>query len=69
MPLVEPVYSKPDKDRRPYPLEMMRRIHFMQQWCSLSDLTMAGEKAPDRNPYGAGQPKSGAVLESASHFL
>ncbi len=38
--MIEPVYPKPGKGRRPYSLETMLRIHFMQQWFSLSDLAM-----------------------------
>src|SRR3546814_11859911 len=38
--LVEPHYPKAGKGRRPYPLEVMLRIHFMQQWFSLSDPAM-----------------------------
>lgn len=38
--LIEPVYPKPGKGRRPYALETMLRIHFMQQWFSLSDPAM-----------------------------
>lgn len=38
--LIEPVYPKPGNGRRPYPLETMLRIHFMQQWFSLSDPAM-----------------------------
>jgi len=35
--LIEPHYPKPGKGRRLYPLEVMLRIHFMQQWFNLSD--------------------------------
>jgi len=38
--LVEPHYPKPGNGRRPYPLEVMLRIHFMQQWFNLSDPAM-----------------------------
>lgn len=38
--LIEPVYPKSGKGRRPYALETMLRIHFMQQWFSLSDPAM-----------------------------
>lgn len=38
--LIEPVYPKAGNGRRPYPLETMLRIHFMQQWFSLSDPAM-----------------------------
>jgi len=38
--LVEPHYPKAGKGRRPYPLEVMLRIHFMQQWFNLSDPAM-----------------------------
>ena len=30
--LIEPVYPKAGKRRRPYELSAMVRIHFMQQW-------------------------------------
>jgi IS5 family transposase len=35
--LIEPHYPKAGNGRRPLPLEMMLRIHFMQQWFDLSD--------------------------------
>lgn len=38
--LIEPHYPKAGRGRHPYPLEMMLRIHFMQQWFSLSDPAM-----------------------------
>src|SRR3546814_4302481 len=38
--LIEPVYPKAGNGRRPYPLETMLRIHFMQQWFALSDQAM-----------------------------
>lgn len=38
--LIEPVYPKGNHGRAPYALETMRRIHFMQQWFSLSDPAM-----------------------------
>ncbi len=38
--LIEPVYPKAGNGRRPYPLETMLRIHFMQQWFALSDPAM-----------------------------
>lgn len=38
--LIAPHYPKPGKGRRPYPLETMLRIHFMQQWFSYSDPAM-----------------------------
>ncbi len=38
--LMEPHYPKPGNGRRPYPLETMLRIHFMQLWFSLSDPAM-----------------------------
>ncbi|WP_232625937.1 IS5 family transposase [Achromobacter deleyi] len=38
--LVEPHYLKSGNGRRPYALETMLRIHFMQQWFSLSDPAM-----------------------------
>jgi len=40
MALIEPVYPKAGGGRRPYPLETMLRIHFMQQWFALSDPAM-----------------------------
>ncbi len=30
--IIEPVYPKAGKGRRPYPLDTMQRIHCMQQW-------------------------------------
>lgn len=38
--LIEPVYPKAGNGRRPYALETMLRIHFMQQWFALSDPAM-----------------------------
>ncbi|WP_417276295.1 IS5 family transposase [Castellaniella sp.] len=38
--LIEPHYPKAGNGRRPYPLEVMLRIHFMQQWFNLSDPAM-----------------------------
>lgn len=38
--LVDPHYPKAGNGRRPYPLEVMLRIHFMQQWFNLSDPAM-----------------------------
>jgi hypothetical protein len=45
--VIKPVYSKTGNSRRPYPLDTMLRIHYMQQWynrqrrrherCSLRD--------------------------------
>ena len=35
--LIEPYYPKAGKGRRPYPLEVMLRIYFLQQWYQLSD--------------------------------
>lgn len=40
MALIEPVYPKAGGGRRPYALETMLRIHFMQQWFALSDPAM-----------------------------
>ena len=40
MALIEPVYPKAGSGRRPYALETMLRIPFMQQWFALSDPTM-----------------------------
>ncbi len=38
--VIEPVYPKPGKGRRLYPLQTMLRIHFMQQWHNMSDPAM-----------------------------
>lgn len=38
--LIEPVYPKAGNGRRPYALETMLRIHFMQLWFNLSDPAM-----------------------------
>lgn len=35
--LIEPHYPKAGKGRRPWPLETMLRLYFMQQWFNLSD--------------------------------
>jgi len=35
--LIEPHYPKAGKGRRPYPLNAMLRIYFLQQWYQLSD--------------------------------
>ena len=35
--LIETLYPKAGKGRRPYPLEVMLRIYFLQQWYQLSD--------------------------------
>ena len=35
--LIEPHYPKAGKGRRPYPLEVMLRVYFLQQWYQLSD--------------------------------
>jgi IS5 family transposase len=35
--LIEPYYPKAGKGRRPYPLDVMLRIYFLQQWYQLSD--------------------------------
>ncbi len=40
MAKIEPFYPKAGNGRRPYPLQTMLRIHFMQQWYALSDLSM-----------------------------
>lgn len=37
MTLIEPYYPKAGNDRRPYPLAVMLRIYFFQQWYQLSD--------------------------------
>ena len=36
--LIEPFYAKAGNGRRPYPLETMLRIHYLQQWYSLRNL-------------------------------
>ena len=41
--IVEPHYPKGERGRRPFPLETMLRIHFMQQWFGLSDPGMEDE--------------------------
>ncbi|MBW3760699.1 IS5 family transposase [Aeromonas jandaei] len=38
--VIEPVYPKAGNGRRPYPLDIMLRIHCVQQWYSLSDGAM-----------------------------
>ena len=38
--LIEPHYPKAGRGRRPFPLETMLRIHFMQQWFALPDPAM-----------------------------
>lgn len=38
--LIEPFYPKAGRGRRPFELETMLRIHFMQQWFALSDPAM-----------------------------
>lgn len=38
--VIDPVYPKAGKERRPYPLDTMLRIHCMQQWYSLRDGAM-----------------------------
>lgn len=38
--LIEPHYPKAGRGRRPYPLETMLRLHFLQQWYALSDPAM-----------------------------
>ena len=35
--LIEPYYAKIGNGRRPYPLAVMLRIYFLQQWYQLSD--------------------------------
>ena len=35
--LIEPFYPKVGNGRKPYPLEVMLRIYFLQQWYQLSD--------------------------------
>jgi IS5 family transposase len=38
--LIEPHSPRAKTDRPPFPIETMLRIHFLQQWFSLSDLAM-----------------------------
>ncbi|MGA9343406.1 MAG: IS5 family transposase [Rhodanobacteraceae bacterium] len=38
--LIEPVYPKAGKGRRPYPIQTMLRIHLMQNWFGYSDPAM-----------------------------
>ncbi|WEN15592.1 IS5 family transposase [Rhodanobacter sp. AS-Z3] len=38
--LIEPVYPKAGKGRRPYPIKTMLRVHLMQNWFGYSDPTM-----------------------------
>ncbi|MEN3963324.1 IS5 family transposase [Enterobacter hormaechei] len=38
--VIEPFYPKAGNGRRPYPLETMLRIHYMQHWYNLSDGAM-----------------------------
>ncbi len=38
--VIEPIYPKVGKGRRPYPLETMLRIHCLQKWYTLSDGAM-----------------------------
>lgn len=38
--LIAPYYPEGRKGRPPFPLEVMLRTHFMQQWFTLSDLAM-----------------------------
>lgn len=38
--LIEPVYPKGKTGRPPFPISVMLRIHFMQQWFGLSDPAM-----------------------------
>jgi transposase, IS5 family len=38
--VIEPVYPKAGNGRRPYPLSTMLRVHFLQQWYSMSDPAM-----------------------------
>ena len=41
--VIVPHYPKGERGRRPFPLETMLRIHFMQQWFGLSDPGMEDE--------------------------
>ena len=41
--VIEPHYPNGKRGRRPFPLETMLRIHFMQQWFGLSDPGMEDE--------------------------
>jgi IS5 family transposase len=38
--LIEPVYSRAGKGRRPYPIKTMLRIHLLQNWFGYSDPAM-----------------------------
>ena len=35
--LIEPIYPKPGRGRRPYPLATMLRVHCVQLWYDVSD--------------------------------
>lgn len=37
---IEPHYPRPGRGRRPYPLSVMLRVHFLQQWFGYSDPAM-----------------------------
>ena len=41
--LIEPYYPKAGNGRRPYPLVVMLRIYFLQQWYQLSDPGARGQ--------------------------
>ena len=41
-----PVYPKPGRGRRPYPLRVMLRIHCLQLWFNLSDPGMEQCESP-----------------------
>jgi len=46
--LIEPHYPKSGRrGRQPMPLESMRRIYFMQQWCAMSDPEMHQSRRGD----------------------
>jgi len=57
--LIKPVYHKPSSKggRPPIPLEVMLRIHLLQQWFTLSDPLME-EMLIDRRPASGASPES-----------
>ena len=46
---IAPVYPKPGRGRRPYPLRVMLRIHCLQLWFNLSDPGMEQELYDSRS--------------------
>ncbi len=46
---IAPVYPKPGRGRRPYPLPVMLRIHCLQLWFNLSDPGMEQEPYDSRS--------------------